>query len=408
MSARLVNYSYAVPMSGFDHHNGLYYVNLFNGMSPGPPLPPMPIPPGMGFDPFTLHWVFMTSNGGHFGMHVKADRNNPTVLANGSLGSIVSRNHECRSMHVPPGGNLLVLATNLFASTKFFLGVGSVRAGRGPVASTVQAWFGHNLNCGDPMSHFLSNAIFAPGTVQVQPQPADFAVAGAEWAASAVVELAASWGYGKLASWVKPYVNRIPWPKWAVFGPNQDAVAGAKKAAADAVDDVIKHAGRDEVGHQAMDQGGRRARDAVREAINEGSDAAFEAEKQAAVEAARKEAERLIMEEGMPPKEAAREAARKVARDYFEETMKPGGGRLKHGTEKAIQESADAAAEKAAQGYKPGPGEAKDAVPTDTIPGAGVDAAGDKAKAEAGDLTEAKQKEWVVDPVKEETGASDE
>lgn len=57
MSARVVNFCHTVVMVGLDHHNGLYYLNLFTGQSPGPPVPPMPYPTGLGFSPFTLHVV---------------------------------------------------------------------------------------------------------------------------------------------------------------------------------------------------------------------------------------------------------------------------------------------------------------------------------------------------------------
>jgi hypothetical protein len=247
----------------------------------------------------------------------------------------------------------------------------------------------------------------APGTVLVSPTAADYALAAAEWAASAVVELAVSWGYGKLANWAKPYVNRIPWPKWVVFGPSRDAVDGAKDAAGDAVKKVIEREGRDEAVQQVLEKEGLEAAKAAKKAIEEGADEAFEAEKKAAVEAAQKEAERLIVEEGKSPKEAAEQAAQKAARDHFQDTMKPHAGRLDSGTKRAVDDNAAEAGQKAADAYKPGLGEPSNSVPKETLPGAGVDAAGDKAKAEADDLTEAEQQEWVVDPVKEETGARD-
>jgi len=204
---------------------------------------------------------------------------------------------------------------------------------------------------------------------------------------------------------VKPYVNRIPWPKWLVFGPTQEAVDGAKKAAGDGVRKVIDREGRDEVVQQILEKEGKKAADAAHDGIAAGTDAAFEAEKKAAIEAAEKEAQRLVEGGKTEPKEAARQAAEKAARDHFEKTTKAHPGRLDAGTEKAIDGNAAEAGQNAADAYKPGFGEPSH--PKDTIPGAGVDAAGDKVKSEADDLTEAEQKEWVVDPVKEETGARD-
>lgn len=406
MTARVIGFHGSIPMMGFDHHNGLYYVNIFNGLSPGPPLPPAPIPPGMGIALESFHYVNITSDGGLGGVMLKESKNNPDVLAN-DRDSIISRNHDCRSWHVPPGGNVLVAFTILFSSSKFFLGVESVRASAGAVAATSAGPIGQNLNCGDPISHFLTNMTVSPGTVEVSPTAEDYALAGAEWAAAAAVELAASWGFGKLANSVKPYVNRIPWPKWAVLGPNKDAMDKAAKAASDAVDDVIKREGRDAVAQEVLEKEGHAASKAAKELIDQGKDGAFEAEKKAAKDAAKKEAERLIIEEGKAPEEAAREAASKAARDHFEKKMKPTPGRLDAGTEKAISENADEAGQKAADAYKPVRGEPTDRAPQDTIPGAGVDAAGDPAKQQAGDWTEAEQK-WAVDEMKDGPSGSDE
>ncbi len=242
MSARVIGFHGSVPMMGLDHHGGLYYVNLWNGLSPGYPLPPAPIPPGFGFALESLHYVNMTSDGGIGAAMLKVDKSNPTVLAN-DRGSILSKDHECRSWHLPPGGNILVAVTIYFSSTKASLSVSQVQASNGPVACTMDGFGGVNVNCNDPFSTFYTNIVLAFGTVEVMPTPKDVVDFLAEWAENAVVEAAASYGYGKFGDWVKGGVNRLPLPKWAWFkalpGKARDAIPNV---GVDAFGDVAKWA----------------------------------------------------------------------------------------------------------------------------------------------------------------------
>jgi hypothetical protein len=285
VSARVVNFCHTVVMVGLDHHNGLYYLNLLTGQSPGPPVPPMPYPTGLGFSPFTLHFVYVTSAGAQFGAFLKEDKKNPTVVAN-SLGPIVSRNHECRSNHLPPGGNLMLPFIQYSSSTKWFLGVSSVLATSGRVASTLGGAWGQNLNSGDPASTFLSNVMYAPGTVEVQPTSDDWALASFEFASTALVEIAVSIGFGKVMGRVKPMLGRIPLGRWAAWRTVEAEAKAAKHAAAVGVKRGL--AGK-----------------------------ATAAEAQAVADAAAAETKRLI-EEGMPPDKAAQEAAKKATGDYLD------------------------------------------------------------------------------------------
>ena len=172
MSARVVRYSPTVGMATLDHHNGLYYVNLFTMLAPiiVPPVPPAPIPPGVMPVPQSLHFVRCTSK-----WFSEDSKVNPTVVADGE--PIVSRNHAAKhTIHVPPGGNILLPVTMMFTVATWKLGVQSVWATKGPVASTMLGAWGLTVNCGDPTS--LPNGIFdSPGTVQVSPTLDDWAAA---------------------------------------------------------------------------------------------------------------------------------------------------------------------------------------------------------------------------------------
>lgn len=66
-------------MAGLDHHAGLYYFNVFTGLSV-PPAPPIPYPPSLlPWPPFSFHPVFGTSR-----WPMGNAKTNETVIADGN------------------------------------------------------------------------------------------------------------------------------------------------------------------------------------------------------------------------------------------------------------------------------------------------------------------------------------
>ena len=181
--ARVVRKAEDVRMYGFDNHGGLYYFNIFTGLGV-PPGPPAPLPPGLSpIPPFSMHGVLTSS--AWPGEH----QTNETVFVDGA--PIVSKGHEVkRDIHIPPGGNLLLPVTIIFASAKWLLGVGSVQATKGPVAATMLEEWGVTYNCQDPCSFFFPNVMFANATVQVKASGADYAESGVTMLIQSLIEFA--------------------------------------------------------------------------------------------------------------------------------------------------------------------------------------------------------------------------
>jgi len=81
----------------------------------------------------------------------------------------------------------------LFATSQWKLGVRSVLATNGPVASTLFASVGPNYNCADPCAGTSINTMVATASVHVQWSGADIAAAGAEMAIQSAMEFFISW-----------------------------------------------------------------------------------------------------------------------------------------------------------------------------------------------------------------------
>lgn len=192
--ARVVRKAADVVMGGFDNHGGLYYFNIFTGLGV-PPGPPAPLPPGLSpIPPFSMHGVltFSAWPGDH--------KTNDTVLVDGD--PIVSKGHEVKNdIHIPPGGNLLIPVTMIFASAKWILGVGSVQATKGPVAATILGPAGATYNCQDPCSAPFPNLMVATATVHVQASAADYAESAVTMAVQSLIEflLALAFNHGQEA-----------------------------------------------------------------------------------------------------------------------------------------------------------------------------------------------------------------
>ncbi|MCC6556783.1 MAG: hypothetical protein IT372_27820 [Polyangiaceae bacterium] len=182
MTARVVRKAGDVAMIGYDNHGGLYYYNFYTGLGTVPG-PPVPYPPGLSpLPPFSVHLVITTS-AWPFGDH----KINNTVIVEGS--PIVSKGHEAKhDVHIPPGGNLLLVGTLYFAASKWVLGVGSVQATAGPVASTMLGPVGANYNCQDPCSAPFPNLMVATASVQIEPSGSDWGFALLEMVVQSLVE----------------------------------------------------------------------------------------------------------------------------------------------------------------------------------------------------------------------------
>lgn len=107
----------------------------------------------------------------------------------------MSSGHEIkRNVHVSPGVNLLLPITWGFSSSQWFIGVSSVVATKGHVASTLAGSGGVNYNCQDPCSMFFPNFMHATSTVHVQPSSGDYVAAFGLALAQSAFELAISAG----------------------------------------------------------------------------------------------------------------------------------------------------------------------------------------------------------------------
>ena len=96
MSNRVIKKQWYNFYHGLDHHNGLYWVNVWTRLAPVG-APPVPIPPGMMMSLFSVHGVqYMATD--WFSMD---DKSHANILADGS--PVFSRNHTIkRTIHCPP------------------------------------------------------------------------------------------------------------------------------------------------------------------------------------------------------------------------------------------------------------------------------------------------------------------
>jgi hypothetical protein len=268
---------------GLEHHNGLYWLNIYTGLAP-PPLPPAPIPPGMTpAIPHSVHGVQYAATD-WFSME---DKGHPMILADGS--PIFSRNHTIKKTpHCPPGINVAVISTIAFSTSTFKLGVASVQANNEPVASSAAGPIFVTIECADPCSTPTGGGI-APGTVHVLPAPSDWAQAAIEYGLGCVVEFGTSYLFGVFMGTgpMKEVSKRVGRQASKWFGGQT-----ASDAAREATEKTLRENGYDAfVANEARRQGLNPAKldDASKKAI----DAAFEKEvkeagEQAAADAASK------------------------------------------------------------------------------------------------------------------------
>lgn len=334
MSARVIRKASDVQFFGLEHHNGLYYYNLFTGLGTYPG-PPVPIPPGMFPSYMSIHatcahadWVSLD------------DKSNSTVIADGQ--PIASKDHAAKVVpHLPPGGNLLFPITTAFSTSTWKLGVSSVVATQGPVASSTRGSLFVNLNCGDPFST-PTGIGDCDGSVHVTPTAGDWAQAGCEWLVQAAFELAINWGLGKALGGLKSVAARQLKRIHPAF-----AKEVAERSAREAAEAAVRGEGREALAT-------RLAREGTIEfgpgnQIAEKSQAEFESrlEKEAKTvgdEAAKRAGERYdeaFGEDGTDVSHHARGAAEDATRDWFEKqaTKKPIAGRDAMAGEKAANKA---------------------------------------------------------------------
>jgi hypothetical protein len=350
--ARVVRKAWNVAMVGVDHHNGLYYFNLFSGVGI-PPGPPVPIPPGLApVPPFSFHAVATTS-----AWPLGEDKSNPKVVAEGD--PIVSKGHESKKhLHIPPGGNLLIPITLIFSSSKWMLGVGSVQATKGAVAATMLGPIGANYNCQDPCTCPFPNVMTATSTVHVQASPGDWLQAAIEMAIQSAIEFALSFALGKGPDVMKGLVNKIG---------NAAIKEGLEKLGVGAGKYLFKPLG------QAAEKAGELLGKGVGKlGMKEAMEKAFD-------KTVTEETEKAV-------KEAAQEAAEKEIKEMAES-----GGKIaaKDAVEKAEKASQEAAAKKTDEMVK----KYIDAPAEDVGKEAVSGGSGDVVKDQANNATEAKRQE---------------
>lgn len=243
MNCRVIKKQWYRFIYGLDHHNGLYWQNIWTGLAP-PGLPPAPIPPGM--TPAIPHSVHGVQYAATDWFAMDPDQSHANILADGS--PVFSRNHTIkRTPHCPPGVNIAVISTIAFSTSTFKLGVNSVRANTLALASSVNGIQFYTVQCGDPVS-LPTGRGFAPGTVHIMPTVDDHQQAQLEWLMGASVELAATWLFGKvggpafelLAKKLGGFGQHIP--KWLA---NKLAKGAEREAAQEAAEKVVREHGYD-------------------------------------------------------------------------------------------------------------------------------------------------------------------
>lgn len=316
MTCRVIKKQWHRFIYGLEHHNGLYWQNLFTGLAPLG-APPVPIPAGMTpAIPHSVHAVQYAATQ-WFSMD---DKSHANILADGS--PVFSRNHTIkRTPHCPPGVNVAVVSTILFSTSTFKLGVNSVQGNNAALASTAVGPIFITVQCADPMSTPTGGGI-APGTVHISPTVDDWRQAAFEWQLAGVVEVLATFVFGKvMASPVGDFVankvggaGRFAHRWWKGLAYDTSKQEAAQRAAREATEKIIRESGYDAflsnearrrgVNPNAMD-------DATKQAIDE----AFEREVKEAGENATVDA----------GEKGAGQAAKDATESWFEGQRKSGG-----------------------------------------------------------------------------------
>ncbi len=325
MTCRVIKKQWHNFIYGLEHHNGLYWLNIWNQLAPAG-APPMPIPAGMfpaipesihGVQYAATHWPSMD------------DKSHPNILADGS--PVLSRNHTIkRTPHCPPGINVAVVSTIVFSTSTFKLGVASVQGNNSPLASTAAGPVFVTIECADPMSTPTGGGL-APGTVHVSPTTEDWQQAAIEWALAGTVEVLATFVFGKImegpvgdfvakrVGGVGRYAHR--WWRNSSTGRALSRQAydlqkqeAAQQAAREATEKLIRENGYDSfLSNEARRRGANPS--SIDEATKQAIDEAFEREVKEAGENAMVDAG----EKGAGP------AAKDATEQWFEGQRKGGG-----------------------------------------------------------------------------------
>jgi hypothetical protein len=344
MAARVVRKAWDVVMVGSDNHGGLYYYNIHTGLGTTPG-PPVPYPPGLSpLPPFSFHAV-LTTSAWPLGEH----KTNATVIVEGD--PIVSKGHESKLIpHIPPGGNLLLPITFVFSASKWVLGVGSVIAKEGPLASTAISAFGVNYNCQDPCSAPFPNLMVATSSVQVAPSGADFAAAGGEMAIQSAFEFIISAGLEHVAPWLVKKLAGKMMASATIKRPLASAGDLVKRAGSRIGRTIEKRAPR-----AVMDGLKRQGREAVRKSYDEVPEKAARARAKAIADAQKKqlgeEASKKLGDEAY--RKARKEASEEIysrfksSEEIAKDAIKGGSGDVvKFGAGKAKEAASDSGDDK--------------------------------------------------------------
>lgn len=271
MVGRVVRKSSSVGVIGLDHHNGLYYLNIFNGMAPwAPPYLPAPIPAGMAPVPISIHAVAACCDWAP-GME---DKSNPDVIAEGA--PVVSKNHAAKfTGHIPPGINLLIIPIIGFSSSTWKLAVGSVIAPQGALATTMLGSAGLNIDCSDPCS-LPTGAFVSMSSVHLEAKSEDWLVLLVDWGVVAMLELVLSWGLSAAADALKGLVLKrllkAPLEKFLTGGAKKAAEAAAKEAA-----EAVAKESAEKLSKEAVEKVAKEAaEEATREAVEKGVEEVLE------------------------------------------------------------------------------------------------------------------------------------
>ena len=315
MSCRVMKKQWFRLIYGLEHHNGLYWLNIFNRLAP-PGAPPMPIPLGIRpAIPESIHavqyaatqWISMD------------DKSHANILADGS--PVFSRNHTIkRTPHCPPGINVAVVSTITFSTSTFKLGVSSVQGNGAALASTALGPVFVTVQCADPISTPTGGGI-APGTVHITPTAADWQQAAFEWLLAAGVELVATLVFGKIMDWFGNVPLKLVGERVRIFATlltnkvaRDSATNQSDRVAREATEKVIRENGYDAfLSNEARKRGVNPSAldDATKQAIDE----AFEREVKEAGERAAADA----------AKEGSGKAAKDATEAWFESQRKGGG-----------------------------------------------------------------------------------
>jgi len=241
MAARVVRFHPDIHSIGIEPHDGLYYLALLNSML-APTAPPwIPVPTGMMWQ--TVHLVEAPVTW----LSLK-DCSNPKVIADGA--PIVSTDHTAQhTVHISPGINILLPAVIALGESGWKLGIGSVIATKGRVASTIEGATGLTIDCADPVS--MPFGVFrSEGSVHVSPTAGDFAQVVVEWALTETVNLLVQAGLKRTVfsrkstdpmlipveqNWVRRKLNQVFKPVSSRVGREYERRLGS-----DVMDDIGK------------------------------------------------------------------------------------------------------------------------------------------------------------------------